>query len=198
MLETTSKVAEQKDLTQEPPMMTMPPLLPLEEVLAEFHAFNQSFKSVVLGTVNGLGDADATYAPTLQIQGKFYVYVSELAAHTANLVQHPKVSLLFIEPETEANLFRRRRSSIRAHVCRIARESEAWEEILDCYEEQLGKMMRNLRGLKDFHLFELTPIEASFVRGFGQAYRVTGEKLSEISHVNDRGHGKTLFSENPK
>lgn len=178
------------------PTMTdpsMPELLPLETVLAEFHAFNQSFNSVVLGTVNETGDADATYAPTLQIEGKFYVYVSELSAHTLNMLRHPRASLLFIEPETEANLFRRRRSSIRAQLRTIERSSAEWSRILDGYEEKLGKMMRHLRILKDFHLFELTPIEASYVRGFGQAYRVSGAELSDIRHANDRGHGQSTL-----
>jgi putative heme iron utilization protein len=144
----------------------------LDAVLAEFHQFNRLFNSVILGTVNASGDADTSYAPTLQQAGRFYVYVSELAAHTRNMLEHPRVSLLFIEPETPANLFRRRRSSIRAQARRIDRDTLEWVALLDAYEAELGKMMRTLRELKDFHLFELTPIEASFVRGFGQAYKI--------------------------
>jgi putative heme iron utilization protein len=52
-------------------------------------------------------------------------------------------------------------------------------------------MMRNLRELKDFHLFELTPVKATYVRGFAQAYHINGSQLNEINHIRDRGHGKS-------
>lgn len=171
----------------------MSPPLSLEEVLAQFHAFNAGFKSVVLATVNADGHADASYAPTLQDGGKYYVFVSELAAHTRNLLQAECVSLLFIEPETEVNLFRRQRSMIRASVRWIGREEAEWSPLLDRYEQVLGKMMRQLRGLADFHLFELTPIEATYVRGFGQAYKIAGEQLGHIDHLRDRGHGQSTL-----
>ncbi len=176
----------------EMPMMQTP--LPLAEVLVQFHAFNTSFKSVVLATVNADGDPDASYAPTLQAAGKYYVFVSELAAHTRNLLQSERASLLFIEPEADANLFRRQRSMIRVSVGRIGRETAEWSDLLDRYEQALGKMMRNLRGLADFHLFELTPIEATYVRGFGQAYKITGDQLGQIDHLRDRGHGQSTLT----
>lgn len=44
----------------------IPPMMPIEEVLAEFQAFNRTFNSVLLATLNEDGYPDATYAPTLQ------------------------------------------------------------------------------------------------------------------------------------
>lgn len=178
-------------MIEQPTEPFMPPMMPIEDVLAEFHAFNGSFNSVMLATLNADGFADATYAPTLQRDGKFYVFISELAAHTQNLLHQPAASLLFIEPETQANLFRRQRSMIRCTAKVIVRESEQWDRLLDSYEQVLGKMMRNLRQLQDFHLFELTPIKATYVRGFAQAYHITGEQLNSIEHIRDRGHGQS-------
>ena len=174
-------------------MSMMPPSLSLEEVLAHFHNFNHRFNSLILGTINADGDADTSYTPTLQQDGKFYVFVSELAAHTKNLLRHPNASILLIEPETEANLFRRQRSMIRASVRWIGREEDEWSSLLDRYEQVLGKMMRNLRSLQDFHLFELTPLEATYVRGFGQAYKISGNQLASINHIRDRKHGQSTL-----
>lgn len=80
---------------------------------------------------------------------------------------------------------------IRCDAKAIAREEAQWGLMLDMYEESLGKMMRNLRELKDFHLFELTPVKATYVRGFAQAYHINGSQLNEINHIRDRGHGKS-------
>ncbi len=153
------------------------PKLTAEEALSEFHAFNQSFNSVMLATTNADGFADASYAPTLQLNGRFYIYISALAAHTQNIMQTPNLSLLFIEPEMPANLFRRQRSMIRCRAELIARETQAWVQFMDAFEQKLGKMMRTLRALTDFHLFELTPMQATYVRGFAQTYHFSAEQL---------------------
>jgi putative heme iron utilization protein len=157
--------------------------LSIEAVIAEFHAFNARFNSVMLATVSADGFADASYAPTIQYQGKFHLYISELARHTQNLFNQPVVSLLFMEPENEANVFRRQRSMIRCEARVISRDTTQWAIILDKYEEKLGKMMRHLRDMKDFHLFELTPVNATYVRGFAQAYQLSGDQLQGIESV---------------
>ncbi|MBD3766449.1 MAG: pyridoxamine 5'-phosphate oxidase family protein [Gammaproteobacteria bacterium] len=160
----------------EPSLML--PKLTTEQALAEFHAFNQQFNSVILATVNAEGFADASYAPTLQLNGCFYIYISALAAHTQNILHKPAASLLFIEPETPANLFRRQRSMIRCCAKPIARETQAWAQLIDRFEQLLGKMMRTLRELTDFQLIELTPKQATYVRGFAQTYHFSEEDLS--------------------
>lgn len=156
----------------------MSPQLTAEAALAEFHAFNQQFNSVMLATVNAEGFADASYAPTLQLNGRFYIYISALAAHTQNILHKPAASLLFIEPETPANLFRRQRSMIRCRAEPIARETQAWAQLMDRFEQLLGKMMRTLRELTDFQLIELTPKQATYVRGFAQTYHFSEEEFS--------------------
>ncbi len=161
------------------------PKLSQEAALAEFHSFNQGFNSVMLATVNAEGFADASYAPTLQLNGRFYIYISALAAHTQNIMQTPSLSLLFIEPETSANLFRRQRSMIRCHAEPIARETQEWAQLMDRFEQVLGKMMRTLRALTDFQLIALTPTQATYVRGFAQTYHFSEEDLSADSTAKD-------------
>ncbi len=172
------------------------PLISEEKVLKEFHEFNRSHSSVVLGTVNKDGNADTSYAPVLQKDNLFYVYISELAVHTPNLLNHLNVSLLFIEPEEKArNLFKRKRSTIRAAAKVIVRDSDKFNEIMVDYAENFGKIMRNLSVSKDFHLFELTPEKATFVRGFGMAYKINGAELDQIQHLGDRGHGQSKLND---
>ncbi len=192
-----SDVIEQRRKERKEGSMThaMPPKKSDEELLKEFHDFNKSHSSVVLGTVNASGDADATYAPCLQKNDYFHVYISELAVHTNNLLNHLNASLLFIEPEDKAtNLFKRKRSSIRVNAEVIVRDSEEFNALMDDYAEEFGGIMRSLRDSQDFHLFKLKPQHATYVRGFGQAFNVGGTKLDEIKHMRDRGHGKSKLS----
>lgn len=172
------------------------PLVPLEKVLGEFHEFNRSHDSVVLGTVNKEGNADTSYAPVLHKNNEFYVYISELAVHTPNMFNHLNASLLFIEPEDKAtNLFKRKRSTIRVSAKNIKRDTAEFNSIMDDYADNFGKIMRNLSQSKDFHLFQLQPQGATYVRGFGQAYRISGSNLDQIQHMGDRGHGQSKLND---
>jgi putative heme iron utilization protein len=167
-----------------------------DKVLKEFHEFNQSFDSVILGTVNKEGNADTSYAPLLRNNGRLYIYISELAVHTVNLLTHLNASLMFIEPEDKArNLFKRKRSTIRVKAISIARDSKDWLAIMESYSKTFGTITRNLYKAKDFHLFELLPQNATYVRGFAQAYTIHGVKLDQITHKADRGHGEAKLDD---
>lgn len=178
---------------------TFKPSVSSEKVLKEFHDFNQSFDSVILGTVNVDGNADTSYAPLLRHNGGLYIYISELAVHTVNLLTHLNASLMFIEPEDKArNLFKRKRSTIRVKAKSIARDSQEWLSIMESYCKNFGTITRNLYKAKDFHLFELLPQNATYVRGFAQAYNIQGKKLDKITHKADRGHGEAKLNDREK
>jgi hypothetical protein len=68
---------------------------------------------------------------------------------------------------------------------------------MDLYGETLGETAQNLRHLADFHLFEVTIEQANFVRGFAQAYELSGEDLRQVRHINDRGHGQSKLKTQP-
>lgn len=161
----------------------------LDQIADDFHAFIASFQSVILATVDQTATPDASYAPILQQNGRYYIFISELAQHTANLMNTPTASLLFIEPEEDAKqLFARKRASIQVSAQQLDREHADWTVLLDAMNNQLGGMITVLRDLADFHLFELTPIKANFVTGFGQAYQLTGDQLQTVGHRNGKGH----------
>ncbi|PLA74621.1 pyridoxamine 5-phosphate oxidase [Hydrogenovibrio sp. SC-1] len=167
----------------------------LNQIANDFHAFIGTFQSAILATVNATGTPDASYAPILQQNGHFYIFISELAQHTDNLMKTPAASLLFIEAEeTASDLFARKRATLKVSARAIERTDADWSKLIDAMEAQLGEMISVLRNLADFHLFELTPTQANFVKGFAQAYELDGEMLQNIQHRKAKGHRSTTSS----
>ncbi|WP_319380650.1 pyridoxamine 5'-phosphate oxidase family protein [Thiomicrorhabdus sp.] len=169
----------------------------LAGIYKEFQEFTRDQNSVILGTVDRDNQPEASYAPVLKEVDHFYIYVSELSRHTLNLLEKPQASLLFIEDEDKAkHLFARKRATLQTRVNQVERDSERWNQVLEKMEGKFGEIIQMLKPLEDFHLFELKPQSAGYVRGFAQAYRLEGEGLSEVTHIRDRGHGKSEKSPN--
>lgn len=164
----------------------------LDDIYDDFNQFIDGFKSVVMATINKTSEPESSYAPVLKYDGKFYVYISELSNHTSNLLGNPQASLLFIESEDGAkHLFARKRATLKTRARHIKRSESEWESILGLLEEKFGKIIGMLKPLEDFHLFELIPDSAGYVRGFAQAYRLEGSDLSKVAHLTEGGHGKS-------
>ena len=150
-------------------------------VAAEVAAFPARFMSLLLATASETGEPLASYAPYLRDGGDFCVYLSELAAHTANLAARGRASVLFIEDESASpKLFARRRLTCQCAVFEVPRCAPEYDALLDRFAARHGKLVEVLRGLADFHLFRLRPESATFVSGFGQAYAVGGEGGDDV------------------
>ncbi|MGZ8216412.1 HugZ family pyridoxamine 5'-phosphate oxidase [Methylomagnum sp.] len=173
--------------------MTNTPKPTLEEVLPEARAFHRAFNSLMLATADAAGRPYASYAVHVADEwGRFHIYISELAAHTGHLRARDRASVLFIEDESQANhLFARQRLTCDCRAEWMPRDTPAWHEAMDRFVAKHGKFMEMLKGLADFQLFRLVPETAVYVRGFGQAYELSGEQLSEIRHINGQGHRPT-------
>jgi hypothetical protein len=168
--------------------------LPMQSVAMDFQKFISHHQTAILATINHDGTPNASYAPYLWHEGQLYIYVSELAKHTHNLIAHPCASVMVIEDETLCeNIFARKRATLMTEVTVVPRESSHWIEIMNDYTHRLGETASSLKNLKDFHLFELRVLSASFVRGFAQAYTLDGDALHEVKHMNDRGHGQSTL-----
>ncbi|WP_445371692.1 pyridoxamine 5'-phosphate oxidase family protein [Methylomonas sp. HW2-6] len=115
------------------------------------------------------GDAEASYAPVLQHDGVFYVYVSGLARHTGNMLLRRQGSLLFLG-EAAGNPFARPRASVNCTVAEIEPDHPHYVELLDSLEARFGNVVGLLRTLPDFRLLALTPTRYHYVAGFGKAY----------------------------
>ena len=115
--------------------------------------------------------------------GVFYIYVSEMACHTVNLLNNPQASILFIRPESESlNLFARERAVFSCRVKEIARNDEIYTARLNALQDKFGEVVGLLRSLPDFHLFELHPESGRYVAGFGLAFTINVNDGS-LSHI---------------
>lgn len=147
-----------------------------------------SKKTLLLATASKDGAPDISYAPYVRDpSGRFYIYVSELAAHTVNLMNNPQASILFIHPESEsANLFARERAVFGCSVDEVSGDDDNYNQQLQALQKKFGEVVSVLRSLPDFHLFELTPTKGQYVVGFGRAFSIDVEDGS-LSPIGGAG-----------
>ncbi len=150
--------------------MKTPDLQKLEE---DYRVLIDSQHTLLLATSSDNGDADISYAPYLHFENVFYVYVSQLAKHTGNMLHSQQASVMFIQPEAEAaNLFARQRLVFNCRVAEISQDDALYSQVLDAMHDRFGEVIGLLRSLSDFHLLALTPLQGQYVAGFGQAFSV--------------------------
>jgi len=144
-------------------------------------AFFNSRKTLVLSTQDKQGLTETSVTPFVFADGVLYVFISELAKHTHNLLQSlqnaaesPKIMqisglLLADEAQTE-QLFARERITLQLKVKEVFKDSTKYSEILQQFGQEFGEVVTMLEALPDFHLFALQTIKGGYVRGFGQAF----------------------------
>lgn len=163
-------------------MKTNPDLASLVQAYREFIG---GVKTVLIASTNANHSPEASYAPYVEFEGKYYIFISELAAHTQNLLQTQTCSLLFIEDEANTNnLFARKRVSLQCTAQAVDRNSATYQSVLALFHARFGKFIQLLQSLPDFHLFCLSPNSGNYVAGFGQAYSLSGSDLSQLQHRN--------------
>ena len=174
----------------------------LEKAQTGYQALLGGFQSIQLGTVAADGTPEASYAPAIvDAKRNFYIHVSELSAHTQNLMDTKKASVLVIEDEGVAEIiFARKRATFACFATQIERHCDEWESVIAQFEEKFGKMMGFLKTMEDFHLFRLEPTYARLVLGFGKAYDVSGAGMDAIAHVSgkDGAHRRESKTETEK
>jgi len=160
--------------------------LSVEHVREEVRAFRKHFASLMLATLSANNAPEASAAPMICGEtGEFYIFISALAAHTGNLRRDPRAGVLLIEPENEAqNPFARRRLTCQCRAESIPRTSPAFAQVLQRFSERFGAIVATLEALPDFELVRLTPVSGTYVRGFGQAWRLGGATMDEPEHIN--------------
>jgi heme iron utilization protein len=133
-----------------------------------------SQQTLLLSTASATGIPDISYAPFVRNEsGCFSILISELAAHTGNLLSNPHASVMFIRHESESNnLFARERAIFDCIAKPIDRSDAGYSTQLMALKIQFGEIVEVLRSLSDFHLFALSPINGRYVAGFGQAFTI--------------------------
>jgi putative heme iron utilization protein len=117
--------------------------------------------------------------PVALDHGRIVVHVSGLAAHTAQMRESVRVSLMLMLPEAPGgNALALPRVSFSASAREIEKSTDTWNEARAVYlRRHPGAEM--LFGFGDFALFELLIEGARFVAGFGAAYDVSPEEIEE-------------------
>ncbi len=156
----------------------------------EIQEFRQSRQTLQLATIDEQGKPNVSYAPFVQNQHGYFVLISEIARHARNLQVNPNVSIMMIEDEQSAKqLFARKRLTFDATAEVVERDSEQWQAVIAQLKERFGEIIDGLSQLQDFVLFNFKPEQGLFVKGFGQAYQVSGDDLVDFVHL-EQGHQK--------
>ncbi|PMH72956.1 heme utilization protein HutZ [Vibrio cyclitrophicus] len=156
----------------------------------EIKEFRQERRTLQLATVDEEGRPNVSYAPFVQNQEGYFVLISDIARHARNLKVNPQVSLMMIEDEDGSKqLYARKRLTFDAQASVVERETELWTQVIGQMQERFGEIIDGLSQLQDFSLFNLKAENGLFVKGFGQAYQVSGEDLVDFVHLQE-GHKK--------
>ncbi len=146
----------------------------MKESTENYQVLIQQQQTLLLSTVTSQGIPEASYAPYVRDKkGVFYIYVSELAAHTKNMLLNKRVSILFIQAEKETkNFFARERVVFDCSINEVQLQDEIYQQQLAKMQEKFGETVALLTSLPDFHLLALTAINGKYVAGFGKAYSI--------------------------
>ncbi len=140
----------------------------------QYQQLIQSQQTLVLSTVTEQGKPHSSYAPfTRDAEGIFYIFVSELAVHTKNMLKNGSASILFIKSESETkNLFARERVVLDCEINEVQPQDECYYKRMLIMREKFGETVALLQSLPDFHLLALKAVEGKYIAGFGKAFSI--------------------------
>lgn len=145
----------------------------LEQETQQLTALIEGCKTLQLATL-GPDGAEASYSPFLFDEDALYIFVSQLASHTKNLINSQTVGVMLIEDEADSrNLFARNRMTFQCLVSEVKTDAPCYEPIMDLYRQRHGETVDLLRTLPDFILFRLKPERGRLILGFGRAFRLS-------------------------
>ena len=108
---------------------------------------------------------------------EFLIHVSALSAHTRDLIEHPRVSLLIVAPDDGALPQARARATVQGDAVPLdagsARHAAARARYLQRFPQAA-----EIFALPDFSLFAIRPVSVRFIGGFAQAASLTPELFS--------------------
>lgn len=149
----------------------------------EVELFLETFQTLIMASVTSEGEPHASTAPYIRMGNDFYILISTVAQHGRNLLVNPKVSLLFVEDESQCvQPFARKRVTIESAVSEVLRDDPIYLAVIERFCAHFDtELVTSLTQMGDFHLFKFSPQSGSVVMGFGKAYRLD-DKL-EVMHV---------------
>lgn len=147
----------------------------LEEIKSQLNHLLQNQKSLYIASLDLSGTPHCSTTPFLIQNQKIYILLSELSLHCQNILAQSKLSILITEDEGAADeIFARTRVNWTVKQTEILRETQTFDEILELMKGHLSPVVKMLKSLKDFHLFELEPKAGRLILGFGKAFNLNG------------------------
>jgi putative heme iron utilization protein len=134
-----------------------------------------------LGTLHA-GQPYVSMVPFAVLPGGsgFVIHVSQLAAHTKDMLLSPHVSLLVIAPPTpDVPAQALARVTIQGRAVQYAGATEGHAEAKAAYLSRFPQSAE-LFSFADFSLFAIWPDSIRFVGGFAQATTLSPETLAEV------------------
>ena len=124
-----------------------------KEAEMEKNLLIKNIHSAVLSTSNLSNENNVSYAPiAVDKKNNFYIYVSELAKHTKNLLSNPNLSFMLIEDESNStNIFARKRFTVNGEVEVIERDTDYWYSGINVMQMRFREQMKFLIEMRDFH-----------------------------------------------
>lgn len=155
------------------------------ELMQELQSLRDQINSLQLATINPQQLPEVSYAPFIWQHNSCYVFLSDLAQHTHNLMQNPAISLMMIEDESQSrNQFARRRLVLQGRAQKIERSNQLFKPVIAEFHRRFGDVMDLIEPLQDFNLFQIKPESGRFIKGFGQAFELGGDNLDQLQHIN--------------
>ena len=110
----------------------------------------------------------------------FILHVSQLAAHTKDMLAHPQVSLLVIAPPTpEVMAQELARITVQGEAVQVGGGTPEHAAAKAAYLARFPQS-EMLFGFSDFSLFAIVPESIRFVGGFAQATTISPETLATV------------------
>lgn len=132
-----------------------------------------------LGTLNEDGSPYVSSAAFALTPSGLLLHLSQLAAHTRNLMKDPRASLLISRPDDGgADPQVLPRFTLMGQAGEVTRDSAAFAPAARSYVERFPESSMRF-GFGDFHLFLFVPAKGNYVGGFGNAGRIAGETIRE-------------------
>jgi putative heme iron utilization protein len=134
-----------------------------------------------LGTLHQ-GQPYVSMAPFALLPGStnFIIHVSQLAAHTKDMLASPQVSLLVIAPPTPEVIAQElARITVQGEAVQLAGGTPKHAAAKAAYLSRFPQS-ELMFGFSDFSLFAIVPSSIRFVGGFAQATTISPETLAEV------------------
>ncbi|MDE2457433.1 MAG: pyridoxamine 5'-phosphate oxidase family protein [Burkholderiales bacterium] len=130
-----------------------------------------------LGTLGADGAPMVSMVPFALAGADFVVHVSALAAHTANLVERPRVALMVVQAERPGEpVHALPRASFDAVARPLEPGSDAWKACRSSYLERFPEA-EPMTELGDFRFMALAAERARQVTAFGAARSIEADDL---------------------